>query len=523
MLTLVDQPDVLSLAKNDIIFKISTDNYVATDGVKSSIDIRYFPTDGDTLTFSWGDESITFLTATSLDNSGTKTYKFMGSYSSFNDENQYLENQLMPCLIANETLFENFDISIHIQSTTLHWIRITAKNEGVDYTLSLSSGSSHFSTANIVSGVDKVVNTNFKIVFDVLVRDGDISSTSYKTLGQFEQIPDDNSEVEFNIYRVIYRYMNSLGGDVPTFNQNIKTECSKNIVKFYIRYREVYGDILYDYYVNSSAYYYALFGGLRKQDFNGNTLIGQLSSSTVKPFLTWQPASKEVGRNDQEYLYYYYDGTSGIKTQVKLFFDDGTTSVNYITSIYTSHNNCVQILPAGFSQLNLSTYEVGGITIIKYQLKLVDASNVAISDMREYLLDENEYDNARYFLYKNSIGGYDTIRFLGDAENTLDMDFDLNERFLASGFTSQDGQRVKSSISFTQAMEVSTGLIDKELKISLQDLLISPDVYEIVDGKFVSIQILNKDNEKIFNEGEDVHPLILKYQYNFTNLGFSNL
>ncbi len=515
-ISLVQQPDILSFSKNPVIYKLETDNYVTVEGVKSYVIFRLDgdPSVGSTVTITWDLGEVIFTLALLPDNSGT-IIRTQGVLSA----SEYAE-QTVEDLNSNYNLTKDFIITaVDVSGET--YIKVEAREPGTDYSITLDNsllggGSIDIVSPTPVAGVDQEVQENFKIILDVIVveEDGDIVVVS------LDQIPDEDSQVEFDISEVLDKYISTLSKELPTYAAT-SIVATNNIIKtYFVRYHESYGDPVEHFYITSSEDRYVIDGGIKKEDWPSNTITSNLTSNS-KRFLTWHPTEKEINNTQREYLYYYMDDSlTSLKLRILITFTDGTTSEFNIKTFSSPAQYVIFIVPTGFEQLSLSTYEVDDLEIKKYTVWMVDQDDNVRSEERTYIIDNFVYESERFFLYKTSLGGYDTIRAIGEADKSSKIDYDLSEKILRSDYTTSDGQKRKGNISFNDEYQVSTGPIDKDTKESLQDLLISEDVHVIISEKFISVEVTNKD-EDIFSESEDLHPLIIKYRPNYTNIAFN--
>lgn len=512
MITLEEEPALLSFSKNDIIYKFSTDNYVTNVGVKASKEIRIFPVnDDEEITIEWEKGSITFVAASALDNSGLKVRKYTGSLGSAAPKNLYLRDSLIPDLNTNELFFQTFNASIRVESTSVWWLKIEAREPGTDFSITITTLIENYDVESTTAGQNKTVRENFKIVTEVLVYD---ETDTLKSLTTLEEIPNDENIAEFNISAILDRYM-AIRSALPDYDVNEVSEANNVISRFYLRYREVYGDPQEDYLVQNTSDRYVLMGGLKKQDWPGNTVLYRITTDPCQ-FLTWQPDNKVISKKQREYLYLYNNSiVEGIKVAVS--FQDFTMITFDLTPGATDK---VVSIPVGYEQLSLNEIDSEENPIIKYSVFAYNSDLDPASETRIYYVDQNEYTNERYFIYRNSLGGYDTFRAIGDSEVSINPEYDTSERILTSGYSSQTGQRVRSNLTYDEVIEVGTGLLDKDNKIALMEFVLSREAYEIINDKFVSIDIQNKE-ELVFSDADDVHSMVLKYKYNFTNRSYN--
>jgi hypothetical protein len=523
-LSLISQPLDLSLSKNDIFFILQTNNYVINAGSYASKMLRVFPASGNSFNISWGSTTLSF-TATngSLGNTGLLVSEYTGSTST--DQNNYIIN-LATELKSNPYLFESFDIT-YLNVLGTNYVYFQARNLGPSYELTINSSTTTVTVISSTVATNKSVRDNFNINLEVWVNDPGTTLDGFKRLITLSAPPNSNNQAEFNISTVLDRFMESLNPlDAPNaFNTGQNTKLAR---KYYVRYYESYGDPEQKYAVTQSATKTVLLGGLKKEDWPGNTMVASLltsnSSSLNKPFLTWLPATKIVTRAQYDVLYYYYCqtvNTSSLNSKMKLYFNNGTNST-FTVDTFSNPSAGVYCFGCGFANLGLSGFETSTVKVTKYEIWLTDSTNTRISAIRTFYVDDISYEFEKIFYYRNSLGGYDVIRFTGDTEKSKMIEYDESGKFLPSNYSAATGESVKNDLNYNDVYEAGSGLLDKDVKIALEDLLISKDVYVVIGTKLLSIFIMNKD-EKIYNEGDDLHPLVLKYRRNYTNRAFSIL
>jgi hypothetical protein len=187
---------------------------------------------------------------------------------------------------------------------------------------------------------------------------------------------------------------------------------------------------------SKTATKYAFTGGLNPEDYLFYSPYFESIIGTK--FLTWQPDNKKVGRTGIERLYFFNKTATSLVLEVKVYFDDDTDQT--ITA-YTLVSNLNRIFEfkVSFDDLNLTTYETGGKTITSYEVKVKNQSGTVISDVRTYLIDEKNYIYNRQFLFSNSFGCFDCIRFTGLAEDIKELDHVVLDRSTGRKDSSYDG------------------------------------------------------------------------------------
>lgn len=241
-----------------------------------------------------------------------------------------------------------------------------------------------------------------------------------------------NSEVYFNIGHLM-----PLEYDLPNTNsiQNFEVKKMEQGVSLYkVDAVEYTGDT-----AGTSLMFlkYALHGG---RDVITNRTYNFFDDfATNQKFLTLQPREKLITTEQPEWLYYpliYPEASNTLHYWLKIklhFSDDTDTTITKLivpnSETFTGVKGEVVILPTGYDQLNLSSYENANKYIMQYEV-YVEAYRVftpvgatvgewVLQHTTEHFTYVMDYDlqswKKRYFLFRNSLGGMDTLCTRGKA------------------------------------------------------------------------------------------------------------
>jgi len=206
-------------------------------------------------------------------------------------------------------------------------------------------------------------------------------------------------------------------------------------------------------------------GGLSGDDFAGwQDGFFDRHLRDTRQFLTWQPPYKTVSAATQgeEYLYFMLNFTP-VPAQVKLRCDvdyaDGTSDTKTLLTLDRPSLYAVLSIPAGMATLNLA---VPGKTVVRYRLWLTDQDESRLSEVRTYYVDGRVWPQERHLLIENSLGGYDTIRLLGQGDEATNVRRTVIEtdRF---GVNAIDvGTLRVVDVQGEQSLTVSTGYYERD-------------------------------------------------------------
>jgi hypothetical protein len=141
-----------------------------------------------------------------------------------------------------------------------------------------------------------------------------------------------------------------------------------------------------------------------------------------RTFLTRQPSPPLVSPATPHWLLYYLtsnigvDGSANIKLHYTIFYSDGLNhSGSFGPFNIDLEYDRIICIRAGISQLSLDSINPAK-TIIQYKLRLTDSSDNPLSAEQTFNVDNRHYLNEIFCLFKNSAGGWDTLRLLGQSE-----------------------------------------------------------------------------------------------------------
>lgn len=249
--------------------------------------------------------------------------------------------------------------------------------------------------------------------------------------------PDSNGHFVFNLSELLHSVFETLHA---SYNASALIQAiSFHHLRYSITFREMSGNPLEEQDAITVADKYCVHGG--QSDFFPFLMHQSIfwpswlaASASDRRFLTRQPDKMIVSPETPHWLHFMLlnntgnDGITDVKLKRKVYFHDGTDDTSYSgsASIDTEYHRIVCIR-AGYNQLSLGSVNPAK-TIIRYELQLCREDDSPLSATHEFLLDHNEYLNERYCLFKNSSGGWDTLRLLGQSERLPEYDEQLYQQ-----------------------------------------------------------------------------------------------
>jgi len=218
---------------------------------------------------------------------------------------------------------------------------------------------------------------------------------------------------------------------------------------------------------------------------------------TKKKFMTWAPVIKPVDKYQEDYLnYFVFDKTTfTLKFKLKVYYDDATNETIITTPIdATAQYGDLYQFPAGpVNSGAMAAAGAAGKNLVKYEISLLNQADALISEVRTYILDAVSHPRKRLFMFLNSLGSYEVLRFTGVAERQAIINKNEIAKFLPYNYSSLDGEREMNDVSLRESDNFSTGYFNDQYgKLWLdymKDLLLSKRVFDVTDGTRVPVMI----------------------------------
>lgn len=205
-------------------------------------------------------------------------------------------------------------------------------------------------------------------------------------------------------------------------------------------------------------------------------------------FLGWYPSQpKRVLPTQPEVLYFIAPSSATYSPVVAITFTDGTTA---------SHSPAISIalqalevgsLPVGYTALGLATVDAEK-TVASYIVTIGGKT-------RSYTVDHIAYNDVRYLIFRNSLGGYDVLPCTGEVDSKSETTRNLAERVYDPEASARIS-RYAYNIELKEVETLNTGWLQANEKRWLNDLMISEDVWEMLGGVLRPVLIRNSDLDR---------------------------
>ena len=418
-------------------------------------------------------------------------------------------------LQKNGEILKNYQITLSEDGLT---ITLKAYEDGSSSDMSVVSNSISGLTINASTGGGG--STSYDgVAIMVLDKDGILIGEDLKP------IPDSN----FIDYE-ISEYLNALFA-VMTPPRFILTDSTHGYIYLYVDLVKKYR-VLAGYHVPGLVYvslydnyHWAIAGGLSREGLMvWNQVSGGFWNDTnnKKRFLTWGPQIKKTSRTNHESLYFFtqYSDVTRYNVKVKAYLADKSYTVFELTHMTYSAQYVVLEMMVGYSQIGIESH-TSNQPVVKWDVWLEDSSARVLSEIRTFVVDEKVYEFPREFVFRNSFGVYDYIRFTGKIEKNLTHDREtvLIDRNEVESFYNTPEWQIK--ILEQQIYKGSSGWVSKSSLEFLREMMLSPEVYEIVSEKPLRVNITTKKTSKYLKDGDYLYNLDIEYQRAYTDNFYS--
>jgi hypothetical protein len=513
-ITLTKYPPDLSLVKNPAVFKMQSNNFVATPGIYEIFKLIFtdWMDDGEAFTLNWGDETVTITAKNSPDDSGNQIPAYVaGTLAAW-------VLQTREYLNANYLLNRYFSFS----STSGDNIILTARESGTAFILTLTNHFAGITEDETDQGEDEVLQDFFGIIFQTWVK----RNSAMVKLAEDLLAIDASGYAITSVSEIIKaEFEGWYEFEFPEADANSFIQRTHLLLPFYVRYAEHYGNPPAVQKLTTATWFYALNGGV--PPWKQSEIYEAYDSYwdrilALKNFLTWHPTSKKTDVLATEKLYFVawdtHAQTYDIRLRVICYpYNDGATKD--ITLTQAMNYMDVWEIEVSYARLNTligiaSNFNGGpGEYYTVEVIKLVTGVETALSEVRKYYLDYNEYQNEKNFLYRTSLGSYDTLRATGMNETSFSQDrtfinktylkeFELAFHIKRQGFV-EDAEKVKCNSGWiTEIDELDAWL----------DLINSDDVYEIIDGKIYPVIITSTDTPQYSSDPAPAYVVEFEYE-----------
>lgn len=505
-ITVIQSPEAVMPAGNEILLKLQTDNRYSNAGSKAGLTISFSGIEtfaGRTFVLIWGDNNIIFSLAETPDDSGKQIRK-----ATEGQPVDYWMTLFLEDLSRNYYLQRDFDFAIDTGSDT---ITLVAKQSGDDYDLTVPFNNVTNVEFTPVAGEDPVQRENFELICLTEIFD----NGTWRKLAEDRLAPDADDQASFFLQDLLDPELIA-EFTWPEVSETYHALRSNHIKRYRYSFAELFDDEIQRMSSPGSArailgaFDYKMIAGLNGIEYSFTDFI-----ITYKSFLTWQPISKTINRTQPEKLFFLvFNNINSLELHIKVYYTDGTNSDDQELFTFSDVNQYdVYEFMVGFSQIDFSKFS--SKTVASYDIWLEDNAGNIQSQVRTFVLDAKTYRHERIFLFRNSFGGFDTLRATGRKTQLNEYERMIRDRN-DEGFSLQGHYQVLERSIFS----INSGWLSLAQRNWLRELLLSREAYEILGG--YKFPILITDDKREFRDDDNyLYSLEINYKYAFKDPAFT--
>ena len=506
-LTVTKYPPIVAPAKNPMVVKLTTP-VTEADGTSAITQLLYTTgeTAEETYRFQWDNDAhdITITAKVSPLTNGLEIPTRVGE--------QPLEEYLIDVatyLGYNAELVADFDIG-----SGADFVELVAKLIGSAYTQTVTVSAGAEAVPSVTAGVDNTVKANIRIALQVW------RYLSGAPVMLFEDIltaliVGTDAEAVFDIAEILQTHLNSEvkhTAALPSAALARPNICKPFLLKYYEQYIDI-NEALVETTAQISVWRYSLNGMIppcRQQEFyqSQESLWDYITSNNL-PYLTWLVLGKVTDINAPERMYLITPANIP-EVMIYLFvnYNDGEEQEAQIAIERTWYPYEVVEIDLNIKQL---LPEADWDVITGYSVHLSNEAETWTTGTLSFTIDNKSYPNLRYFLFQNSLGGFECARFTGEAAFELSYQRDIYDQAYLSEVP---GMPVKSQLTpqRQETAKLNTGWISLVQLMWFEDFLASNQVFEIKNGKRFPV-VVTQDKLETHRDNSFLYSLTIAVEY----------
>lgn len=482
-----------------VLYEVETNRFVTAAGTRhegNTAAIATLPTAGQTLVVSWGDVSITFTFATVPNDSGRQ----------------------LPTSTSNAAwaaaLLENFEVyrDFTVAAISGNKVQFTARATGNEFNVTLG-GTYTISYSTVVSGTDSGTQSNFSIAAD-LYRLNPAGSPLYLKVAEVEATPDEvNQAAAFDFSELLEPYLEPYR---PTWELALPVQSEGHLLSYYPIFSEKSGLPPVFGKVKQGDLAFALYGRLPEDNplfqcggpyIEDNFLTGPLSFAPTSPRL--------LSESQQDFAYFLvHDGSTSFELWAQITWSTGVSN-NFRLLTQATSSPAVWCIPIGYNQFDWAPgAPAPGATPTVWQLGIVLGSGTVVTLPRCELAPVCK-SWERYFVFRNQLGGYESMRTKGALTNLLNISQPTNERSYVADTCEPFAQFFQDPATGQYGARINTGYQRKEwIRYWIDAFLQSPDRYLVDEAREEFIPIVVEPSSLEFErDGQGVHSFAFTFRY----------
>lgn len=299
---------------------------------------------------------------------------------------------------------------------------------------------------------------------------------------------------------------------------NIQTPALNSCKLFAVRFTEEFDDNngqLQDHDVTYSPTFYSA-RAVWQHKATDQSLIDYYTPGVTMKFLTNAPMTKCIRPGEEEQLHFLANGALNCRATIQKY-DLGGSALSLVNLTAVDIKDDKGIIPINSNVFNSS--------ISKFVVWLTNSSGTQLSEKRTYIVDKNQYQNAKRFHFENTLGGCDAYTFTGKLTTSSQSISTTFKKTLPLQFSNRDRGTSDLANSNAIAYDLFSALLSRAEGLWLNELIISVSVFmkNVGETVFTPVNILGGTSVTNVLDDSDIPPQMqITYSESNAPLGLFN-
>lgn len=376
-----------------------------------------------------------------------------------------------------------------------------------------------------------MINADVHVIITVLVED-DPGSSNYIEAKKTKVFPDINGVVTIDVADIVDAWLKYF---TPPPDADTLVNGKPQTRGFIVQPRVFVGTVQQAYVDNPDKSIFGVKGGIPYEYIPDLTRYKRdnISPSTLeKEGLQFFDDEERVFPDDIFFITFLKDFGFSLAFYYDIeYLLDGEyeTASGLIKESAYNGSGKVVFFPAGFNQLALQDELPADAIPIKYTIRVTHKWTVDVTDYEgpvlseTFIIDHRKFYNTYQLLYRNSLGGLQPLRLLGQVDFEAAYSGESVKQVQQPSHILDKNLLPLERIEFPEEQPKfigNTGFISKFESDRMRDLFLSKEVYLVKDNRFVPV-IVNKSNAKFYSNNDSLYNIEFEFRHAFTNHFFS--
>lgn len=422
---------------------------------------------------------------------------------------------MLPYFQANFYLNRDFIISVPNDSTRPRVV-FTAKKVGAPYNI-VPAVLTNILIINVTIGAEALRKKNMALALECEIYDSaaDVWSKVYS-----ERIPYRSTQLKINIAEILD---GELMPDFPAqWSGIVPWKHTKSLRKYRLSAAEGYGDSFALQPAETFPECFVQFGGtgfVRGLSLTPALWVQGATAADDK-FLQNGEFMRTLQLDEPAWLSFLNTRAdiASLVIQIRIeYADDSIVTITKTPGIALAANECVSI-PVWVTALELQLVD-DTKAIRSYYVRLKSGSNFVSREVR-YVLDYAYREHKQYFVFLNSVGGWDSFMAYGKSAYGASWTNTQIERPIPENYSLMQGDLSDVGSEMRDIFTVSTGQLTMAQIRWMRDFFGSPCKFRYVGGRCLPISTKAKDLPE-GADGQNQYTHDFEYSYAFADKSFA--